>query len=180
MINRRFLIAGILFFMALLALPSASAHSALESSNPARDQVLEAFPSELSLTFNEELISIEGESVNTLTLQGTDGANYELLALTVVGAVLSAKAGSAEYPAGNYLLKFRVVSADGHPVTGEISFSTQSATEIGSTPAEPVTTSFIPEPVESSSNTLFFILGGLMLLVGILFGIKRKRGTWRK
>ena len=180
MINRRFLTAGILFFMALLALPSASAHSALESSNPANDQVLEAFPSELSLTFNEELISIEGESVNTLTLQGTDGANFDLLAPTVVGAVLSAKAGSAEYPAGEYLLKYRVVSADGHPITGEINFSTESSVAIESEPIAPVTTSFIPEPVESSSNSVFFILSGLMLLVGILFGIRRKVKSWRK
>jgi LPXTG-motif cell wall-anchored protein len=88
--------------------------------------------------------------------------------------------GDGEYPAGDYLLKFRVVSADGHPVSGEISFSTQSATTIGAMPSEPITTSYVPEPDDSSTNTLFFIVGGLMLLVGILFGIKRKRGSWQK
>jgi copper resistance protein C len=174
MINRRFLIAGILFFMALLALPSASAHSALESSNPARDQVLEAFPSELSLTFNEELISIEGESVNTLTLQGTDGANYDLLAPTVFGAVLSAKAGSAEYPAGEYLLRYRVVSADGHPITGEISFSTQSATTIESDLGVEVVYQE-EEQDRYYSNIGFFIVAALFLSFSLYFGVRFRR-----
>ena len=158
----------------------AHAHTTLELSTPANNQSIEFIPTELSATFDEDLIEIEGEVVNTLELQSADGTNYLLSAATIAGPVVSAKVGDGEYPAGNYLLKFRVVSADGHPVTGEISFSTQSATTIGSTPAEPVTTSYIPEPVDSSTNTLFFVLGGFMLLVGILFGIKRKRGTWRK
>ena len=137
-------------------------------------------PTDLSATFDEDLIEIEGEVVNTLELQSSDGTNYLLSASTIAGPVVSAKVGDGEYPAGVYLLKYRVVSADGHPVTGEISFSTQSVSIIGSTPSEPVTTSYVLEPDDSSTNTLFFILGGLMLLVGILFGIKGKRGTWRK
>lgn len=171
MINRRFLTAGVLFFMVLLALPSASAHSALESSNPANDQVLEAFPSELSLTFNEELISIEGESVNTLTLQGTDGAIYDLLEQTVVGAVLSAKASSAEYPAGEYLLKYRVVSADGHPITGEISFSTQSATTIESDLGVEVVYQE-EEQDRYYSNVGFFIVATIFLSLSLYFGVR--------
>lgn len=159
---------------------SVHAHTALEFSTPSNNQSIEFMPVELSATFDENLIEIDGEIVNTLELQSADGTNYPLSAATITGPVVSAKVGDGEYPVGEYLLKYRVVSADGHPVTGEISFSTQFATTIGSTPSEPVTTSDIPEPVESSSNRLLFMLSGLMLLVGILFGIKRKRGTWRK
>ena len=137
-------------------------------------------PTDLSATFDEDLIEIEGEVVNTLELQSADGTNYLLSAATIAGPVVSAKVGVGEYPAGNYLLNFRVVSADGHPVSGEISFSTQSATTIEAIPSEPVTTSYVLEPDESSSNVLLYLLGGLVLLVGILFGVKRKRGTWRK
>ena len=159
---------------------AAQAHTALELSTPSNNQSIEFMPTELSATFDEDLIEIEGEVVNTLELQNADGVNYELSPATIAGHVVSAKVGDGEYPAGNYLLKYRVVSADGHPVTGEISFLIQSVTIIGSTPSEPVTTSYIPEPVESSTNRLFFILSGLMLLVGILFGIKGKRGSWRR
>lgn len=137
-------------------------------------------PTELSATFDEDLIEIEGEVINTLELQSADGTNYPLSAATIAGPVVSAKVGDGDYPAGSYLLKFRVVSADGHPITGEISFSTQSATEIRSTPAEPVTTSFIPEPVESSSNSLFFLLGGLILTFGILLSMTRRGRSWHK
>lgn len=175
MFNRRFLIAGLLFFMALLVLPSASAHSALVLSNPTNDQVLEAFPSEMSLTFNEELISIEGEYVNTLNLEGADGASYDLLTPTVVGAALSAKASPAEYPAGRYLLSYRVVSADGHPVTGEISFSTQSATTIESEPIAPLTTSETPEPASSTDNVGFFIVAAIFLSLSLYFGLRFRR-----
>ena len=180
LLNKAIVTAGVLLLSVLSVFPSALAHSDLISSDPAAGASLEQMPESFSLTFNEELISIEGEVVNTLELQSADGANYLLSAATIAGPVVSAKVGDGDYPAGNYLLKFRVVSADGHPVTGEISFSTQSATEIGSTPAEPVTTSYIPEPVESSSKSLFYLLSGLLLLVGILFGIKRKRGSWHK
>ena len=160
--------------------PSAHAHTSLELSTPSNKQSIEFMPTELSATFDEDLIEIEGEVVNTLELQRADGTNYLLSAATIAGPIVSAKVGDGEYPAGSYILKYRVVSADGHPVSGEISFSTQSATTIGAMPSEPVTTSYVPEPVDSSTNTLSFILGGLMLLVGILFGTKRKRGTWRK
>ncbi len=117
----------LLFSVTLFASQSvaAQAHSALESSTPAQGQMVETLPSEISLTFNEELISIEGESVNTLTLKGADGTNYELLPPTIVGAVLSAQVAGGDYPAGDYLLSYRAVSADGHPITGEITFSTQ-------------------------------------------------------
>ena len=167
----------LLFSVTLFASQSvaAQAHSALESSTSAQGQVVETLPSEVSLTFNEELISIEGESVNTLTLKGADGTNYELLPPTIVGAVLSARVAGGDYPAGDYLLSYRAVSADGHPITGEITFSTSSPTAVEFEEATPVTTSFSPEPVESSSNTLLYLLGGLLLLVGILFGVKRKR-----
>ena len=160
--------------------PSAHAHTSLELSTPSNKQSIEFMPTELSATFDEDLIEIEGEVVNTLELQRADGTNYLLSAATIAGPVVSAKVGDGEYPAGNYLLKYRVVSADGHPVTGEISFSTQSATTIGSMAAEPVTTAYIPEPVDSSSITWLYLLGGAILLVGILFGVKRKRGSWQK
>jgi LPXTG-motif cell wall-anchored protein len=181
MLNKgsRTLLAISIIFLSFIN-PSAQAHSALESSTPAKGQMVETLPSEISITFNEELIAIEGESINTLSLNGADGTSYELLPPTIVGAVLSARVAGGEYPAGDYLLSYRAVSADGHPITGEITFSTSSPTTVEFEVATPVTTSYIPEPVDSSTNTLFFILGGLMLLVGILFGIRRKRGTWRK
>jgi copper resistance protein C len=154
---------------------SAQAHSALKSSNPANQEVVEAIPSDISLTFNKDLISIEGESVNTLTLKGADGTSYELLPPTIGGAVLSAQVADGEYPAGDYLLSYRAVSADGHPITGEITFSTKSSTMVESAPATPVTTSLPAEPEESSSQNIIYIAGVLLGALGIFSIAQRKR-----
>jgi hypothetical protein len=160
--------------------PNARSHSNLQTSNPAIGEVVDTLPSEISITLNEELISIDGESVNRLDLKGVDGTSYELLPPTIVGAVLSAEVAGGDYPAGEYLLSYRAVSADGHPITGELTFSTSSPTTIESEVAAPVTTSYIPEPVESSSNKWLYLVGGLLLLVAMLFGMKWRRGSWQK
>ena len=180
LLNKVVVSAGVLLLSVFSVFPSAQAHTDLISSDPAAGASLEQIPKSFSLTFNEELISIDGESVNTLTLQGADGTSYEFLPPTIDGAVLSAQVAGGEFPAGKYLLSYRAVSADGHPITGEITFSTQSPTTIDSEPIVPVTTSQMPEPATSSSNTLIYSIGGLLLVVGILFGIKRKRGSWHK
>jgi predicted S18 family serine protease len=84
---------------------------------------------------------------------------------------------SGTYPPGVYEISYRVVSADGHPVTGEISFSTQSSTTISSAPAEPVTTAFVDESEESTSQTLIYILAGLLLVLAIAIVMKKRLGN---
>jgi LPXTG-motif cell wall-anchored protein len=68
-----------------------------------------------------------------------------------------------------------VVSADGHPVTGEIRFSTQSLTTIGSSPAEPVTTAYVAETEESASQNIIYIVAGLLLALAIALGMKKRK-----
>ena len=155
----------------------AHAHTSLEFSTPSDSQSIEFLPNELSAGFDEDLIEIEGESVNTLTLKGADGTSYELLPPTIDGAVLSAQVADGEYPAGDYLLSYRAVSADGHPITGEIRFTTQSLTTIGSVPAEPVTTAYVAETEESSSQNIIYIVAGLLLALAIALVMKRRMGN---
>jgi methionine-rich copper-binding protein CopC len=166
----------LLLFALTIPLISASispvhAHTTLELSTPSNNQSIEFMPAESSATFDQDLIEIDGEFVNTLELQSADGTNYLLSAAAITGPVISAKVGDGEYPAGEYLLKYRVVSADGHPVTGEISFLTQFATTIGSTPSEPVTTRE-EAPVGSSSNLGLFIVAAIFLSLSLYFGVR--------
>lgn len=162
--------------IATSALP-ANAHTSLELSTPSDSQSIEFIPAELSASFDEDLIEIEGEVVNTLELQSVDGTKYVLSSATIAGPTVSAKVGDGEYPAGEYFLKFRVVSADGHPVTGEIRFTTQSLTTIGSAPAEPVTTAYVAETEESSSRNIINIVAGLLLALAIALFMKRRMGN---
>jgi DNA-binding CsgD family transcriptional regulator len=55
----------------------ANAHSGLISSNPSQGEVLDQLPQALTLTFNEELIVIDGETVNSLQLIAEGRANKE-------------------------------------------------------------------------------------------------------
>lgn len=151
---------------------TAFAHSALKSSIPASGEEIDAIPSLISITFNEDLISIEGEEVNTLKLQGSDGSLYELSVPTISGAVLSAQLADGQYPAGDYVLTYRAVSADGHPITGEITFTSASATIIESSPSTPVTTS---APVEPDNSSSVYPIIGLAIALATLISIWRKR-----
>jgi len=155
----------------------ANAHTSLELSTPSDNQSIEFMPAELSASFDEDLIEIEGEVVNTLELESADGTKYVLSAATIAGPTVSASAGDGEYPAGDYLLKYRVVSADGHPVTGEIRFSTQSLTTIGSVPAEPVATAYIAETEESSPRNFIYIASGLLLALASALVIRKRMGN---
>ena len=162
--------------MTTTALP-AHAHTSLELSTPSDGQSFEFMPAGLSASFDEDLIEIEGEVVNTLELQSADGTKYVLSAATIAGPTVSANTGDGEYPAGEYLLKFRVVSADGHPVTGEIRFSTQSSTTIDSGPAEPVATAYVAETEESSPRNLIYMAAGLLLALASALVIKKRMGN---
>ena len=156
---------------------SANAHTSLELSTPSDNQSIEFMPAGLSASFDEDLIEIEGEVVNTLELESVDGTKYVLSAATIAGPTVSASAGDGVYPAGEYLLKYRVVSADGHPVTGEIRFSTQSLTTIGSVPAEPVATAYVAENEKSSPRNFIYMAAGLLLALASSFVIKKRMGN---
>jgi hypothetical protein len=97
---------------------TASAHSGLESSNPADGSVITEAPAAITLTFNEGLLA----DANSVSINAADGTN-------VVSANVQPNGSSvelpwpADLPAGDYQAAFRVVSADGHPVTGAISFT---------------------------------------------------------
>ena len=167
------LIALSIPLIAISASP-ANAHTSLEFSTPSDNQSIEFMPAELSASFDEDLIEIEGEVVNTLELESADGTKYVLSAATIAGPTVSASAGDGEYPAGDYLLRYRVVSADGHPVTGEIKFSTQSLTTIGSVPAEAEATPYLAKTEDSSPESAPYIAVGLLLALASALVIKKR------
>ena len=113
---------GATFVVALLLLvgPSASAHAMLEGSTPAADAVLTTPPASVDLVFNEA-ISLLPDSVRVF---GPDGAQVDS------GAVVHAHGDPAtasvgvrpDLPDGTYLVSYRVVSADSHPIEGAYTF----------------------------------------------------------
>ena len=102
----------------LLGAAPAFAHTRLEGSNPADKSNVDSAPDSVSLSFNED-ISAEFASVSVV---GPDGTNYATGQVSAAGAQVST-AVSPLGPAGAYTIGYRVVSDDGHPVQGKVSFT---------------------------------------------------------
>ncbi len=169
------------FKLALLLLlltgSAAQAHADFVSSNPSDGSVVQSFPSEISLTFNEELLTLDDESVNTISLFGPDGIEIPLSSAVVTGANLVATVAGdvAALPAGKYRVSYRVVSADGHPVKGEISFEVAPLEEIATTQATPTPT---PTPLTQPDGVDLGAIApflAIILIIGAVLLIRKKR-----
>lgn len=165
-----------LLFLFLTALP-AQAHADFVSSNPSDGSVVQSFPSEISLTFNEELLTLDDESVNTISLFGPDEIEISLSPAEVTGAnlVTTVAGDAAALPAGKYRVSYRVVSADGHPVKGEISFEVAPLEEITTTQVTPTPT---PTSLTQSDGTDLGAIApflAIILIIGAVLLIRKKR-----
>ncbi|MGB3413174.1 MAG: copper resistance CopC family protein, partial [Microbacteriaceae bacterium] len=158
----------------------AQAHDALIEVNPAPDaQLLEA-PSEITLSFSNTLIGV-GNVVQVLNAKGEDIVTS---AVQISGSKLIQNLPS-DAPAGWYLVNWRAVSSDGHPITGSQYYlvgDDPSLEKPGSAPViegdEANNGSEVapehhgtesPEEVKDS-NTGQIILIGSLVVIGIGFG----------
>lgn len=126
-------LAAVLLAMLLglgAALP-ASAHNTLIGSDPKDGSTLSAAPAKVNLTFDQPVQNYQP----VLTITGPDGNRFSSGAPTVAGAVVSITVDGAG-PAGKYTAAYRIVSADGHPVSGEIQY-TLSASAAGTATGSP-------------------------------------------
>jgi len=106
-----------------LAVP-ASAHNSLISSNPANEASLEAGPPTIVLTFDQPVQN--GEGLNSVAITGPDGKEWRAGSATVDSNVVSAPVRELG-PTGVYTVGYRIVSADGHPVSGKLTFTLTKA-----------------------------------------------------
>lgn len=101
----------------VVALPAAAAaHDVLEKTTPSEGSVLERLPGSVTLTFSEEPLAVGLQVVVT----GPSGSVGEG-APTVSGREVT-QAISPTAPGGDYVVGYRVTSADGHPITGSFGF----------------------------------------------------------
>ena len=96
----------------------ASAHAALIGSNPAPGSVVGSSPTEIIVTFSEGITPVEGR----VQVLAPDGKRISGTA-TAHGSVLRIPVRKADHPLGTYLVSYRVISADSHPVGGGLTFS---------------------------------------------------------
>lgn len=105
----------------LVTAAPAWAHSVIVASTPAEGETLTELPEAFSVTANETLLDLGGQGVFQLQIRDADGGYYGDGCVSIVDATMSADPVLGE--SGDYEMLWQVVSADGHPVSGEITFS---------------------------------------------------------
>jgi len=121
------LLAGLVALVAGAA--PASAHTRLLSSSPASGSTVAQAPAEIVLTFAQHLLGLGAVAVD-----GPGGVNVADGAPVLDGAIVTQRL-AANRPAGAYHLAYRIVSADGHPVSGEVTFTATGGVGSGSSTA---------------------------------------------
>ena len=196
--GRRLVSALACAFVAListLAWPAspAQAHDDLRSSTPSAGARLTAAPQQVRLVFSDEV----EPGFTTVALRVAAGAPMTLTAredgsLVTASVPSTANSGAAAGGPVGWKLEYRVVSSDGHPVSGSVSFSVASAgAGSASAPsATPVPTSSPPGPAASPTPQSASAASGdtpapddqrpipLMLLVGGLIVVGIASAVW--
>ncbi|MFG3708530.1 copper resistance CopC/CopD family protein [Micromonospora sp. NPDC047670] len=155
--------AGLLVtVVALLIAPAgpASAHAVLVSSSPVASAVVPSGPTEVVLTFSESVRKVPGK----IRVIAPDGSRADRGEPTFSGGVVTVPVDSAG-GRGTYLVSYRVISADSHPVSGAFTYS------VGAPSTPPVDTGeddSRADPVVGNAVKAAKYVGyaGLLLLVG--------------
>lgn len=102
----------------------AAAHDFLVSSNPANGSTVTSAVTSVALKFND--IVLTKPSAPDLVVTGPDGRHYETGCATSIDrdVTVPVKLG----PDGRYVATWRIVSADGHPVSASIGFTFKAPT----------------------------------------------------
>lgn len=148
------LLSAVALFITSIA--PAAAHAGLVSSDPANGSLLTTAPTQVTLTFNEDLL----ETMVNVSILDADNAVISTDSAEANGptVIVGWPSQAAE---GIYRLAYRVVSADGHPVTGEIEFTIDAS----ATPAD------ITAAAERSAESQSAIPGWVFIVgIGLIVG----------
>ena len=106
----------------LFGIQNANAHAQVTSSVPAKNQTVKDLPSLVWIEFDGDLLSFGDKQINRLTITNAKKVRVDVGGPIVGGARISTRL-KAGLPSGKYLVSYRVVSGDGHPVAGSFSFT---------------------------------------------------------
>jgi copper resistance protein C len=129
---RAVLLGGGLAAAALLPSAPAWAHSQLIRMTPADGSTVQVAPTRIVLVFDESIQAI-GDAV---VVSGPDGARVD----DGLPSILDATVTERLHPLvlrGHYLVSYRIVSADGHPVTRTLGFTLTTGQAPASSSASP-------------------------------------------
>lgn len=152
------LLTGWLLAGVVLAGPAA-AHAVLVSTEPGESARLDSAPTEVTLTFSEGMTLGAGYA-RVLT---ADGERVDTDEASVDGAVVTVPL-EPDLPDGGYLVTYRVISADSHPVQGAWSFVVGEGDLVAADAEGPVADRLV-EGAQQLVRAVGF--GGIALAVGV-------------
>jgi copper transport protein len=154
------LLAGWLLAGVVVAGP-ASAHATLVSTDPGEGARVATAPAKVTLTF-DEAVSLGAGYARVL---GSTGNRVDAGAAHVDGAVLTIPL-RGDLPDGGYLVTYRVVSSDSHPVAGAFSFVIGNGSLVSGAAASAQSSG---DPVVTVAEPLVRAVGyaGLALALGL-------------
>ncbi|MEU4544783.1 copper resistance CopC family protein [Nonomuraea dietziae] len=101
-----------------LAVTPAQAHNVLTGSDPKEGARLQSAPEQVTLEFDQAV----RQGFAQVTVTGPDGGRWEAAKASVSGVKVVTKLRPLG-PAGDYVIGYRILSADGHPVSGKVTFA---------------------------------------------------------
>ena len=136
--TRTFLLAVVLLCLALglASAPAASAHDQLVSSTPATGERLSVAPSSVALKFSAPLLTL-GHEIRVVDAASRNWVQGD----AVLARETLTQPLAPGLPEGEYQVRWRVVSSDGHPINGSYSFLVGPGAQAGSVPAPAAVTS---------------------------------------
>lgn len=178
----RMLRLGLLSALILLPLPTAQAHAELVSSNPVIGARLDNLPTQVSVTFDGNLLNIGNAKTNVLIVKDPQGRQIDAKNSQVSGAKLSVDI-SPVTTAGKFTVSWRVVSGDGHPEEGTYQFAVGQVAAItvpspstSMAPATPRSPQYAPaKDFWANYGTRLLLFLALVIGVGIWLGFERAR-----
>lgn len=145
----------------------AWAHDTLKSSNPEKGAEIES-PREIELVFTGNV------RVPQIVLTAADGSRPATGPARAVDDTVTQQV-NGPLPNGTYTVGWRVVSSDGHPITGRYEFTVKGSAAPASSPAPaPVASATSPQPAVSeaaeeggsSSGWLWIGVAALVIVLG--------------
>jgi methionine-rich copper-binding protein CopC len=142
----------------------AQAHDLLIDITPAASEVVTSSKFQATLTFNNDLLSVDGGQNAVLETKLSGNEDWVSHNVLVDGPTLTAQVELTE--SGTYTLRWKVVSSDGHGITGESLIVLELPEPVAS--PEPVI-SIAPVSAQESEIPSGFYVGLAMVALGAVF-----------
>jgi hypothetical protein len=155
--------------LALGAAGPASAHNVLIGSSPHDGAKLRHGPRAVVLTFNQPV----QHGYDTITVTGPGGGRWEAGPTTVDDRKVRVRVRPLG-PAGAYKIGYRILSADGHPVSGELRFTLAAAGTGHPAPPSPATAARTTDADDGGGLAWLWIAIVVVVAVGAVIALLRR------